>query len=185
MDIIRGVSYTSLQGAQALIDEGAASKGDFWVFVGYAGWAPDQLQGAPARAVPHPVRGRAQLTCRRHGRAHLTATPLMRTRLPQARSTVTRGSSRLRMVACCSRSCCARAQSYHRPRRVSSRMVLTHGRSSCSPSGDARKSSAPPARSPTACFPSGFVCTCSPLAASRPSRCRPPAKTEKTTRPRR
>ena len=45
MDIIRGVSYTTLEGAKALVAEGLAKREDFWVFVGYAGWAPKQLQG--------------------------------------------------------------------------------------------------------------------------------------------
>ena len=45
IDIIRGVSYTTLEGAKALVAEGLAQRDDFWVFVGYAGWAPDQLQG--------------------------------------------------------------------------------------------------------------------------------------------
>ena len=44
IDIIRGVSYTTLEGAKALVAEGLAQRDDFWVFVGYAGWAPDQLQ---------------------------------------------------------------------------------------------------------------------------------------------
>ena len=45
IDIIRGVSYTTLEGAKALVAEGLAQRDDFWVFVGYAGWAPEQLQG--------------------------------------------------------------------------------------------------------------------------------------------
>jgi len=42
--VIKGVSYTTLEGAQALVQEGHARKADFWMFVGYAGWAPKQLQ---------------------------------------------------------------------------------------------------------------------------------------------
>jgi len=42
--VIKGVSYTSLEGAKALVDTGAAKKSDFWVCVGYSGWAPGQLQ---------------------------------------------------------------------------------------------------------------------------------------------
>jgi putative AlgH/UPF0301 family transcriptional regulator len=49
MSVIKGVSYTSLQGAQALVSDGVASRSDFWVFVGYAGWAPRQLQGEVER----------------------------------------------------------------------------------------------------------------------------------------
>lgn len=49
MPIIKGVSYSTLEGAKALVAEGAAQKSDFWVFVGYAGWAPSQLQGEVER----------------------------------------------------------------------------------------------------------------------------------------
>ena len=45
MPIIRGVGYTTLEGAQALVASGDAKKSDFWLFVGYAGWGPGQLQG--------------------------------------------------------------------------------------------------------------------------------------------
>ena len=37
MPIIKGVAYTTLDGAKALVDEGLGKKSDFWVFVGYAG----------------------------------------------------------------------------------------------------------------------------------------------------
>ena len=49
MPIIKGVAYTTLDGAKALVDEGLGKKSDFWVFVGYAGWAPRQLQGEVER----------------------------------------------------------------------------------------------------------------------------------------
>ena len=49
MPIIKGVAYTTLDGAKALVDEGLGKKSDFWVFVGYAGWAPKQLQGEVER----------------------------------------------------------------------------------------------------------------------------------------
>jgi len=42
--VIKGVSYTSLDGAKALVAAGVAQKSDFWVCVGYSGWAPGQLQ---------------------------------------------------------------------------------------------------------------------------------------------
>ena len=45
MPVIKGVSYTTLEGATALVEEGRAQKSDFWMFVGYAGWAPQELQG--------------------------------------------------------------------------------------------------------------------------------------------
>ena len=42
--VIKGVSYTSLLGAKALIAAGQAEKSDFYACVGYSGWAPGQLQ---------------------------------------------------------------------------------------------------------------------------------------------
>lgn len=42
--VIKGVSYTSLTAAKALVAAGAAKKSDFYVCVGYSGWAPGQLQ---------------------------------------------------------------------------------------------------------------------------------------------
>ena len=44
-EIIRGIYWTTLEHANSLVKQGLASKGDFWVFVGYAGWGPGQLQG--------------------------------------------------------------------------------------------------------------------------------------------
>eukprot|EP00966_Prymnesium_polylepis_P286903 6626856-Prymnesium_polylepis.1 len=43
-DVIRGVWYTTFEAAQELVSSGSADKGDFWTFVGYAGWGPDQLK---------------------------------------------------------------------------------------------------------------------------------------------
>ena len=34
MPVIKGVSYTTLEGAKALVAEGIAQKSDFWMFVG-------------------------------------------------------------------------------------------------------------------------------------------------------
>ena len=42
--VIKGVSYTSLAGAKALVAAGQAMQSDFWVCVGYSGWRPGQLQ---------------------------------------------------------------------------------------------------------------------------------------------
>ena len=44
MPIIKGVSHTTLEGAKALVEAEDAQKEDFTLFVGYAGWAPKQLQ---------------------------------------------------------------------------------------------------------------------------------------------
>jgi putative AlgH/UPF0301 family transcriptional regulator len=44
-EVIRGIYWTTLDHATSLVQKGFASKGDFWVFVGYAGWGPGQLQG--------------------------------------------------------------------------------------------------------------------------------------------
>jgi len=41
--VIKGVSYTSLEEAELLVANGVAKKSDFWVCVGYSGWAPGQL----------------------------------------------------------------------------------------------------------------------------------------------
>ena len=43
------VADTTLEGARALVSSGEAQQSDFWVFVGYAGWAPAQLQGEVER----------------------------------------------------------------------------------------------------------------------------------------
>ena len=43
--MIRGIYWTTLDHATNLQKQGLASKEDFWVFVGYAGWGPGQLQG--------------------------------------------------------------------------------------------------------------------------------------------
>jgi putative AlgH/UPF0301 family transcriptional regulator len=42
--VIKGVSYCSLDSAKALVMAGVAKRSDFWVCVGYSGWAPGQLQ---------------------------------------------------------------------------------------------------------------------------------------------
>merc|ERR1711957_269574 len=42
--VIKGISYTDLEGAKELVEAGEAVKEDFWVCVGYSGWAPGQLQ---------------------------------------------------------------------------------------------------------------------------------------------
>ena len=41
--VIKGVSVTSLDGAKALVEAGEAQQDDFWVCVGYSGWAPGQV----------------------------------------------------------------------------------------------------------------------------------------------
>ena len=42
--VIKGVSCTSLEGAKELVAAGEAERADFYVCVGYSGWAPGQLQ---------------------------------------------------------------------------------------------------------------------------------------------
>jgi len=43
--VIKSISYTSFDSAKRLVAEGHATKNDFWLFIGYCGWAPNQLQG--------------------------------------------------------------------------------------------------------------------------------------------
>lgn len=43
--VVRGVKQTSFENAKKLVAQHKATKHDFWVFVGYAGWAPNQLAG--------------------------------------------------------------------------------------------------------------------------------------------
>ena len=58
LPIIKGVQQTSLDAAKALIAAGKAKREDFWLFVGYAGWAPQQRRRGRARPVV-PGAGRA------------------------------------------------------------------------------------------------------------------------------
>ncbi|KAJ8611396.1 hypothetical protein CTAYLR_006490 [Chrysophaeum taylorii] len=43
--VVKGVSRCSFDTAKRLVADGKASQSDFWVFCGYAGWAPGQLEG--------------------------------------------------------------------------------------------------------------------------------------------
>jgi hypothetical protein len=43
-EIIQGIRWTDFESAKQLVRQGLAVKEDFWVFVGYAGWGPGQLQ---------------------------------------------------------------------------------------------------------------------------------------------
>ncbi|KAK3255751.1 hypothetical protein CYMTET_35084 [Cymbomonas tetramitiformis] len=44
-EVIKGISWCGFEAAKALVASGSAVQEDFWVFVGYAGWGPEQLQG--------------------------------------------------------------------------------------------------------------------------------------------
>lgn len=48
-EVIKGISYTNLENAKALVEKGIATKKDFWLFVGYAGWGPGQIEGEVKR----------------------------------------------------------------------------------------------------------------------------------------
>lgn len=45
MNVIQDISWTTIENAIVLIEQGDAKREDFWVFCGYAGWGPDQLKG--------------------------------------------------------------------------------------------------------------------------------------------
>mmetsp|Transcript_4553 Transcript_4553/g.6564 ORF Transcript_4553/g.6564 Transcript_4553/m.6564 type:complete len:697 (+) Transcript_4553:60-2150(+) len=43
--VMNDIQWTTFENAKKLVKEGVASVSDFWTFVGYAGWGPDQLKG--------------------------------------------------------------------------------------------------------------------------------------------
>lgn len=43
--VMGDVYWCSFDAARAMVEAGVATKEDFWTFVGYAGWGPNQLQG--------------------------------------------------------------------------------------------------------------------------------------------
>lgn len=43
--VMKDIQWTTFDNAKKLVKAGAAQTSDFWVFVGYAGWAPGQLMG--------------------------------------------------------------------------------------------------------------------------------------------
>ena len=61
LNIVPGISWTSIPNALALIETGEARKEDFWVFAGYAGWGQDQLAGEISRRAWYTVAADSQL----------------------------------------------------------------------------------------------------------------------------
>jgi len=51
--VLKDLFVTSFADARWLVDNGLATHDDFWVFVGYAGWGADQLQGELDRGLWH------------------------------------------------------------------------------------------------------------------------------------
>eukprot|EP00533_Pseudo-nitzschia_delicatissima_P005330 CAMPEP_0116103516 /NCGR_PEP_ID=MMETSP0327-20121206/13925_1 /TAXON_ID=44447 /ORGANISM="Pseudo-nitzschia delicatissima, Strain B596" /LENGTH=714 /DNA_ID=CAMNT_0003595629 /DNA_START=101 /DNA_END=2245 /DNA_ORIENTATION=+ len=43
--VMKDIQWTTFDNAKKLVKAGIATVSDFWVFVGYAGWGPDQLKG--------------------------------------------------------------------------------------------------------------------------------------------
>lgn len=56
LPIVPGISYTSLAHASSLMAAGLAGPRDFFVFEGYAGWGPGQLEGEIERKSWHVVQ---------------------------------------------------------------------------------------------------------------------------------
>ena len=61
MNVIQDISWTTIENAMVLIEQGDAKKEDFWVFCGYAGWGPDQLKGELERKSWHMASADSQL----------------------------------------------------------------------------------------------------------------------------
>eukprot|EP00977_Amphora_coffeiformis_P010838 scaffold2536_cov169-Amphora_coffeaeformis.AAC.31 len=45
ISVMKDIQWTTFENAKKLVKAGEAKSTDFWVFVGYAGWAPGQLMG--------------------------------------------------------------------------------------------------------------------------------------------
>ena len=53
MNVLEGIRWTTLDGALALVGAGEAKKEDFWVFSGYCGWGPGQIEAEIERGSWH------------------------------------------------------------------------------------------------------------------------------------
>jgi putative AlgH/UPF0301 family transcriptional regulator len=63
INVMEGISWTTLDGALALVKAGEAKKEDFWVFSGYCGWGPGQIEAEIERGSWHVAAASSKVTC--------------------------------------------------------------------------------------------------------------------------